>query len=39
MIQWQDIHKGAKFVNEQGIVCKVFRAETNEYGKSYVIFH
>ena len=38
MIQRSDINRGAKFVNEQGSVCKIFRAETNEYGKSYVTF-
>ena len=38
MIQKSDVHRGAKFVNEQGSVCKIFRVETNEYGKSYVTF-
>ena len=38
MIQRSDVYRGAKFVNEQGAVCKIFRAETNEYGKSYVTF-
>ena len=38
MIQRSDICKGAEFINEQGSVCRIFRAETNEYSKSYVTF-